>query len=96
MISENVGNLLIFREKVLDLSPKSVCAVEMTMYLTGHININRKDVHARMISINGKYFKNITVYITVLKRMKPQLCFFLKKPSLVIIITLRGQKTGEI
>ena len=25
----------------------------------------------------------IWVYITVLKRMKPQLCFFLKKPSLV-------------
>ena len=28
----NVGNLLIFREKVLELAPKSVCAVEMTMY----------------------------------------------------------------
>ena len=24
---------------------------------TGHININRKDVHASMISINGKYIK---------------------------------------
>ena len=33
MISENVGNLLIFREKVLDLMPKSVYAVEMTMYV---------------------------------------------------------------
>ena len=32
-----------------------------------------------MISINGKYIKNIGV----MKRMKPQLCFFLKKPSLV-------------
>ena len=27
VISENVGNLLIFREKVLDLRPKSVCAI---------------------------------------------------------------------
>ena len=33
MISENGGNLLIFREKVLDLRPKSVCAVEITMYV---------------------------------------------------------------
>ena len=32
MISENVGNLLIFREKVLDIRNKSVCAVEMKMY----------------------------------------------------------------
>ena len=31
--SENVGDLLIFREKVLDLRPKSVCAVEITMYI---------------------------------------------------------------
>ena len=31
VISENVDNLLIFREKVLDLRPKSACAVEMTM-----------------------------------------------------------------
>ena len=54
MISENVGNLLIFREKVLDLKAKSVCAVEMTMYVHSIcININRKDVHARIISFNG-------------------------------------------
>ena len=47
--------LIIFREKFLDLGPKSVCAVEMTMYVhwtcTG---INSKDLHASMISINGK------------------------------------------
>ena len=53
MISENVGNLLIFREKVLDLKAKSVCAVEMTMYVHS-ICINIKDDHARMISFNGK------------------------------------------
>ena len=29
---------------------------------TGHININRKDVHALKISINGKYIKNIGVF----------------------------------
>ena len=33
LISENVGNLLIFTEKVLDLRPNSVCAVEMAMYV---------------------------------------------------------------
>ena len=27
------ANLIIFREKVLDLGPKSVCAVEMKMYV---------------------------------------------------------------
>ena len=32
MISEIVGNLLILIKKVLDLRPKSVCAVEVTMY----------------------------------------------------------------
>ena len=47
VISENVGNLLIFREKFLDLKPKSVCAVEITMYVHSIcINVNRKDVHA--------------------------------------------------
>ena len=34
VISENIGNLLIFREKVLDLSPKSVGVVEMTLYFS--------------------------------------------------------------
>ena len=35
----------MFREKVLDLRPKSVCAVEMTVYLHWtYINKNRKDV----------------------------------------------------
>ena len=38
--------LFNFREKVIDLHPKSVCAVEMTMYVQWTcININRKDVH---------------------------------------------------
>ena len=55
MLSENVGNLLIFREKVIDLRPKLVCAVEMTMYVHWTcIDTNRKDVHASMISFNGK------------------------------------------
>ena len=52
VISENIGNLLIFREKVLRLRPKSVCAVEMTMYVHwACINVNRKDVHTSMIFI---------------------------------------------
>ena len=47
VISENVGNLLIFRQKVLDLRPESVCAVEMTVYVHWTcVNINRKEVHA--------------------------------------------------
>ena len=42
----NVGNLLIVRE-LLDLRPKSVCVVEMTMYVHWTcIDINRKYVHA--------------------------------------------------
>ena len=36
-----------------------------------------------MISANGKYVLRIWVYSTVLNKMKPQLCFFLKKRSLV-------------
>ena len=53
IISENVGNLLFFREK--HFRPKSVCAVEMTMYVYWPcINRNRKKVHASMVSINGK------------------------------------------
>ena len=40
-------NLLNFKSKVLDIRSKSVCAVEMTMYVHWTcININRKDVHA--------------------------------------------------
>ena len=47
MITEKAGNLLIFREKVLDLRPKLVCAVEMTMYVHWTcINRTRKDDHA--------------------------------------------------
>ena len=45
-LSENL--FLVFREKILDLRPKSVCAVEMTMYVLHWtcVNMNRKDVHA--------------------------------------------------
>ena len=83
MISENVGNLLMLREKVLDLRPKSVCAVEMTMYLHWTcINVNRKDVHASMISFNGKYIKNMGAYHGFEKNETATM-FFLKKPSLV-------------
>ena len=47
MISENVGNVLISGEKVLHLRPKSVCAIEMTMYVHWTcLTVNRKDVHA--------------------------------------------------
>ena len=48
LISENVGNLLIFREKVPDPRPKSVCTVKMTMHVLHWpcVNINRKYVHA--------------------------------------------------
>ena len=53
MITENVVNLLIFREKVLDIRTKSVCAVEMTMYIHGTCcSVNKKDVHASLISFN--------------------------------------------
>ena len=45
--------ILIFRENVLHLRLKSVCAVEMTMYVHWTcINVNRKDVHTSMISFN--------------------------------------------
>ena len=57
----------------------------MKMYVHWTLtNINRKDVHASMISFNGKDMNRvlrIRVYSTVLKKMKPQLffIFFLKK-----------------
>ena len=55
----------MFREKFLDIRPKSVCAVEMKMYVhLTCINVNRKDVHASMISFNCKD----RVYSTVLKK----------------------------
>ena len=53
--SEKAGNLIIFREKVLHLRPKSVCAVEMTMTMYVHwtcTNVNGKDIHASMTSFN--------------------------------------------
>ena len=69
MISDNAGNLLIFKEKVLDLRPKSVCAVEMTMYVHWTcINVNRKVVHASMISFNGKDMYSEYGCIAVLKK----------------------------
>ena len=48
VISENVGILLFFRKKILDLRPKSgLNAVEMTMCVHWTcINVNRKDVYA--------------------------------------------------
>ena len=59
----NVGNLLIFREKVLHLRPKSVCAVKMTMFVHWTcINTNRKKCHALMISMNGKEYSTITMF----------------------------------
>ena len=45
-MSQDVGNLLFLEKKVLDLRSKSVCAVEMTMYVHWTcINVNTKDVH---------------------------------------------------
>ena len=86
MISENVGNLLIFREKVIDLRPKSVCAIEMTMYIHWTcINVNRKDVHAWMIPFNGKDIKNMGVQHSFEKNETATM-YFLKKPSLVKIL----------
>ena len=39
--------LIIFQEKVLDLRPKSACAVEITIYVDWtSVNVNRQDVHA--------------------------------------------------
>ena len=56
LISENEGNLIIFRNKVLDIKPKSVCAVQMTMYFHWTcININRKDVHACVTGLDRSY-----------------------------------------
>ena len=51
----------------------------MTMYVHWIcININREDVYARMISINGKIcIKNMGA-LHSFEKMKPQLCFFLK------------------
>ena len=77
----NVGNLLTFREKLLDLKPKSIFAVEMTMYVHWTcLNINRKDDHACMISVyNGKLcIKSMGVWVHSFEKMKPQVCFFLK------------------
>ena len=55
-MSQNVGLLIYyFKEKVLDLGPKSVCAVEMTTYVHWTCtDINRKNVHAPLTSIIGK------------------------------------------
>ena len=48
----------------------------MTMYLQWTcININRKDVHARMISINGKDKKICIKNSTVLKKMNRNYVF---------------------
>ena len=78
MISENIGNLLIVREKVLDVRPKSVCTVEMTMYVHSTcLNVNRKDVHAWMISFNGKDNYVLRLWASF-DKMKHQLCFLLK------------------
>ena len=39
--------MIIFRENILDLRPKSVCAVQVTMYVHWTCKIiNRKDIHA--------------------------------------------------
>ena len=58
---------------------KSVCVVEMTIFVHWTcLNVNRKDVHASMISFNGKICnKNMCVKHTF-EKMKLQLCFFLK------------------
>ena len=44
---------LTVRDRFLGLTPKLACAVEMTLYVhLTCINVNRKDVHASMISFN--------------------------------------------
>ena len=59
----------------------------MTMYVHWTcININRKDVHASMISINGKEMnKEYGCIAQFWKQNETSTIFFLKKPSLVII-----------
>ena len=74
-MSQNVGNSLLLEKKFYI----SGCAVEMTIYVHWTcININRKDVHTLMISINGKnmneeygcmVLKNITVTMIFLKEV---------------------------
>ena len=46
------------------------------------INVNRKDVHASMISFNGKYIKNMGA-CHGFKKNETATMFFLKKPSIV-------------
>ena len=53
--------------------PKSVCAVEMTMYVHWTcINVNRKDVHA---SVELRRWVHTCSSV---EKMKTQLCFSLK------------------
>ena len=68
----------IFREKVLDLRPKSVCAVEKTMNVHWTC-MSTKDVHALIISINGKDMNEEYMCIAQFeKKMKTTTIFFLK------------------
>ena len=69
--------VLIFREKDIDIRPKSVCADEMTIYVhCTCININRKDVRAWMISFNRKIcIKNMGVYHSFEKNETATMCF---------------------
>ena len=49
------------------------------------INVNRKDVHASMISFNGKYIKNMGA-CHGFEKNETATMFFLKKPSLVYLV----------
>ena len=63
----------------------------MTMYFHWTcINVNRKDVHASMISFNGKYIyiKNMGAYHGFEKNETATM-FFHKKPSLVRWVVVR-------
>ena len=55
------------------------------------INVNRKDVHASMISFNGKYIKNMGACHGSEKNETAAMCF-LRKTSLVLNPLLRNQQ----
>ena len=63
----------------------------MTMYFHWTcINVNRKDVHASMISFNGKYINNMGAYHGFEKNEIATMCFFLKL-SLVTVAVYQPQ-----
>ena len=71
----NTPHLSDFRENVLYHIPKSVWAVEMIQCIFTEININKGDIHARVIS---GYIKVFNIYKNVLASFpkRKELCYF--------------------